>query len=238
MSFADSSGRSTLKAAAVLIFDLDGTILSVNSFHFWVLTMLIGRFGGLSYGERIVLSLRTIRTLVERKLFRKSHSAIRQYLQGAWMDALEKDAGQAALLRLHEGLRNRIRPNLRNVLDIVAEGKADAVLATAAAGVYAEGFALSLGFRHILTTDGLSENSGEKKRDRVLSLLADQGLQHRTRIFFTDHEDDLPLIRESHLVLWFGKYEDMQRIRKYALDVEIIPCAHLPGNEIIRLLEI
>src|SRR5579863_7618220 len=106
MSSADSSGHSIPKAEAVWIFDLDGTILSVNSFRLWVRAMLLGRFGGLSYSERILLSLRTARALAERKLLGKSHVSIRQTLQGLWADALKKDADQVALRGLHQNLKN------------------------------------------------------------------------------------------------------------------------------------
>ena len=44
MSFADSPGRSTSKADPVFIFDLDGTLISVNSFPHWVIYMLRGKF--------------------------------------------------------------------------------------------------------------------------------------------------------------------------------------------------
>ena len=43
------------------------------------------------------------------------------------------------------------------------------------------------------------------KRDRVLALLRQLDWFTRPRILFTDHLDDLPLMRECDAVFWFGK---------------------------------
>jgi phosphoserine phosphatase len=236
MSSADSSGLSIPKAEIALIFDLDGTLLTVNSFHYWVRSLLFGRFGGLSRRERTVLSLRTAWALIERKALGKGRAGMKRYLQALWADALEKDKGKIALHDLEECLKNRVRANMGAVLALVGEGRFDAVLATAAAGEYVESFARRLGFTHILATDALGENSGARKRDRVLALLAEQGLHTRRRIFFTDHVEDLPFIRESQLILWFGKEEQAQEIRESAPDAQIISCLGLSGAEIVKLL--
>ena len=61
-------------AAPVLVFDLDGTILSVNSFPTWLL-FLVGadRCAGSGCPTRARLSLRVLRLLVGRKLGRAAH---------------------------------------------------------------------------------------------------------------------------------------------------------------------
>ena len=47
-------------------------------------------------------------------------------------------------------------------------------------------------------------NVGERKRQAVLDFITSRGWQNRPRILFTDHEDDLPLIRICDMVYWFG----------------------------------
>ena len=240
MSSADSPGHSTSKAEAVFIFDLDGTILSVNSFPYWVLYMLTGHFGGLSPVVRLALSLRTIHILVKRKVLRQSHYRTKQQLQELWTRAVQKDPTRVANHSLNVILQGYIRPNMCSVLASVAQQRIDAILATSAAGEYAQELGKIMGFRHILTTPLCSEtdtleNSGERKRDRVLAMITALGGDGRMRILFTDHEDDLPLIRICQRTLWFGGNEDMKNIQAKVPQAKIIACRNLSDAEIIRL---
>lgn len=222
--------------------DLDGTILSVNSFHYWALYMLTGNFGGLNRGERLALSLRTIHILLKRKVLRHSHYRAKCQLQMLWAKTLEKDIGQTATHNLNAILKRYIRPNLRGVMTAMAEQRVDTFLATAAAGEYAQELGKELGFSHILATplcieSDRQENRGERKRDRVLTKLGALGWNNRMRIFFTDHEEDLPLIRECHLTLWFGRDEDLDRIQASAAQTEIIACRNMPDSNIMLLVK-
>jgi phosphoserine phosphatase len=243
MCSADSPGRSTLKTEAVWIFDLDGTILSVNSFPYWARYMLIGHFDGLNALERLALFLRTSQALTERKLLGQNHYHTKRKLQKLWSHSLKKDVGQAAAQRLSTLLQAYIRPNMQSLMETVASRQADALLATAAAGEYALGLGKALGFTHILATplctdSDTLENCAERKRDRVLSLLAAQEWNHRKRILFTDHEEDLPLIDQCHRTLWFGRDEDVRTIQERVPQAEIVACRHLPDAQIRRLVTI
>lgn len=233
MCSADSPGRLTSAADPVLIFDLDGTLLPVNSFPRWARYMLFGRFGGLTLAERLALRLRAAEILAGRKLLRRSHAVTKSRLQALWADALRKDPEQAALRNLTGALRRLVRPNLEAVLDAVAQGGADAALATSAAAEYAEPFARRLGFPHILCSEaGQPENRAERKRDRALAMLAELGWERRRRVFFTDHEEDLPLMRACDLTLWFG---DERGARLHADAAKTVPCRALSGEDILRL---
>jgi phosphoserine phosphatase len=108
-------------------------------------------------------------------------------------------------------------------LAMVADGRVTAILATAALSDYAEELGRELGFRHILMTPAGHDptqyvNSGTRKRDRVLDLLKQRGWVARPLILFTDHLDDLPLIRESSAVCWFGSREDLATADAFAAD--------------------
>jgi phosphoserine phosphatase len=240
MCSAGSPGLSTLKTDAILIFDLDGTLLSVNSFPYWARYMLTGHFEGLSLMERLGLSLRSSQILLERKLLRRNHYRAKRQLQTLWGRALEKDSKQAALRNLCAFLQNHIRPNMQSLMTAIAARQVDALLATSAAGEYAQELGKALGFTHILATPLCSEsddleNRGERKRDRVLSLLAAQGWDHRPRIFFTDHAEDVPLIRECQRTLWFGSDENATSLQASLPQIKIIACRNTLDKEILRL---
>lgn len=240
MYSADSPGRSTLRTDPILIFDLDGTLLSVNSFPYWVRYMLSGRFGGLKPSRRLALSLRTARILLERKLLGRSHYYTKRSLQALWAGSLAGDAAAIAAERLSATLQNHVRPNLSSVMATVASGRADALLATSAAGEYAQAFGKSLGFLHILATPlwketDKAENRAERKRDRVLKKLMAEGWHQRPRFFFTDHEEDLPLMSECQRIFWFGRDEEAVALQPKVRRGEIIACGQKTDLEILHL---
>jgi phosphoserine phosphatase len=206
----------TSTAEPVWLFDLDGTLLEVNSFPLWVSQLLTGGLPHLTRPARLGLSLRCAAAIAERKVLRLSHVRFKRRLQRLWKSAAADDSAAAA--PLIERLLSHVRPSFKGLLADVAAGRVDALLTTAAAAEYALPLARQLGFRHIIATPagGLEhelDNVGEAKRDRTLAYLAARGWEHRTRIFFTDHCDDLPLIRECHAVVWLGNDHDYGRVR-------------------------
>lgn len=192
----------------ILIFDLDGTVLSVNSFRNWVRYLLYGRFAAYGMVARAGLSLKTLLVMVERKLLRQEHAVTKGRLQRLWSQAVADDP--AALAGLVTELVATVRLNLQEILTRIAAQEQDAVLATAAAEDYALALGQRLGFRHILATPPLGDgrggqqNLGIVKRDRTLAFLQQQGWEARPKIFFTDHAEDMPLIAVSDIVFWLG----------------------------------
>ena len=228
------------RPAPVLVFDLDGTILTVNSFPYWVLSLIGGRIRGLRAGRRVRLAVRAMGLLILRKLRRIDHAALLSGLQQAWW-AIPSSATQSVVAPLQTILLRRLRPNLRPILQLVASDRLDAVLATAAAGEYAIGFGLRLGFRHVLATPPARRraeqiNGGTRKRDRVLAFLESAGWHNRPLILLTDHIDDLPLMRVSAVVCWFGQAGGAQAARDAAGDVEFLTCRELSARQILSAI--
>lgn len=205
----------------LLIFDLDGTVLRINSFPRWALCMATARVGGLRAAPRVRLALQTQVLLLRRKLGRIHHEAILTELAAAWRGACGPAAEQAAAA-FAAGLLRHVRPELRGLLDRVAAGEVDAILATAAAQDYALALGRALGFRIVIASDDSGWNRGERKRDRTLDYIAKRGWSGRRRIFFTDHEEDLPLIRASHAVCWFGPRAALGTLRDAAPGVAVV----------------
>lgn len=211
-------------AQPVLVFDLDGTVLSVNSFPHWASFLLRHPLPHLRPVRRARIRIGVGVALVRRKLGRMGHEELKWRLQRLWQDATAGDGGQAERA-LQDRLMRYVRPDLQPALATVALG-ADAVLATAAAADYADGLGRRLGFRHVLSTatrrdrPGAS-NVGEGKRDAVLAFLERQGWSARPRILFTDHRDDLPLIEVCTETRWFGPAPRLREVQ-----------AELPGAQI------
>lgn len=187
----------------VYVFDLDGTLLSCNSFPLWAMHMLRGRVPHRGRARQAATSLAVARLLLRRKLGRLRHAALKQRLQAIWQHATAGDAGTHAE-RLGHSLERYLRPNMAEMLRQVRAGEVDAVLATAAAGEYAHALGRRLGFDAVLASDDGSDNLGEEKSRRVLAFLAERNWSARPRIVFTDHLDDLPLMRACDAVCWFG----------------------------------
>lgn len=226
----------------VLIFDLDETILSVNSFPYWVRYMLFGWFGGLSMGKRMVLSRETAKVMMERKFQGGSHLTAKRKLQKLWQQAVVHDNRMRALARFNSGLYKKVRPQMKEVLQAVRDGRVDALLATAAVSEYADHLAYLLGFQHVITTPQASprqlvENARERKRDNVIAFLEAQGWSDRPRIFFTDHMEDLPLIQKSQLVLWFGKSSDMKKLGYEVPEIKLVNCQPLSSSKLMELVQ-
>jgi phosphoserine phosphatase len=202
----------------VLIFDLDGTLLRVNSFPRWAMFLVRARFANLNFAERARIGLASLMLVLQRKARLMRHETLKHRLQALWQAATSGDGG-AAERDFTGQLRSEVRPQFAPLLKAVAAGEVDAILATAAAGEYAQGFGRSLGFRHVLASMPGADNSGVTKKDAVLRLVSECGWQDRPRILFTDHADDLPLMHVCAETFWFGAETARRRIAQNMPDI-------------------
>ena len=206
--FADPARNG---AEPVYIFDLDGTVVSCNTFPLWVMHMLRAK---VPHGNRIrgaVTAGAVGRLLLWRKLGRLRHRVLKQRLQAIWRHATAGDSGDHAM-RFAALMERHVRPNMAGLLLQVRSGEIDAVLATAAAGEYGHALGRRLGFAHVLASDE-EDNLGEAKLRSVLGFLAERGWSHRPRMVFTDHIDDLPLMLACDAVCWSGTSEEYPAIK-------------------------
>ncbi len=220
----------------LIVLDLDGTVLSVNSFRLWVLYMMRARLPHLGWLRRFQVSFAVIARLMARKAGLIDHETLKWRLQKLWQ-RISSDDGGALERDFIRRLEQFVRPELAEVLKAVAAGEIDAVLATAAAGDYAYGLGRSLGFDHVLATSrtrgkGEPSNVGTHKRDAVLSFITRRGWQDRFLVLFTDHEDDLPLIRLSRTVYWFGPEGERAALERRLPGISLRPGRQ--GGEILR----
>ena len=69
-----------------------------------------------------------------------------------------------------------------------------------------------------------------------MALVHQRGWDGRPIIFFTDHAEDLPLIRLSRSVCWFGDAAMLQQIREQAPGVLVIDCGGYDAGSMNALL--
>ena len=234
------NGRTT-QPRPVIIFDLDGTILSINSFRIWSLFLVGGRFHHLSAAKRVKIMAASGLVLAARKLGLLGHDQLKRRLQALWQSAVAGDNG-ACERELIAKLKTYIRPEVNDILVMVAGDQVDAVLATAAAGDYAYPLGHAMGFKHILATlprrhASQPENFGEAKRASLMEFLERKGWQDRPRILFTDHRDDLPLIRACDSTFWFGTATESYLIARAEPGLRIQCGFQRPANVIFRAPE-
>ncbi len=219
----------------VLVFDLDGTVLRLNSFPVWVLFVGLGGIRSLSLKRQFGLTWCVLRLLLARKLGRINHETFLRHMQALWHFATAGDGG-AAVQRLGKLLSRSVRRNMAPALKLVTDGAMDGVVATAAAEDYAQELGRRLGFDNILATSGgrlpgEPSNIGEHKRDRLMTWLQAHGWSGRPLIFFNDHMADLPLMRDSSIVCWFGSSRSMEQAKRAAPHVRFVACRGLKERE-------
>jgi phosphoserine phosphatase len=219
----------------VLVFDLDGTVLRINSFPVWVAFLALGGTRGLSARQQLKLMALATRLVVLRKLGRIDHPMLMRRMQELWQFATADDGGAAAQ-RLAKLLSRSTRRNLQPVIALVGEGTLDGVLATAAAEGYAVALGQRLGLQNVLATQtgratDEPENTGAHKRDRLQAWLNARGWSGRPLIFFNDHLADLPLMRECSIVCWVGPGRGLKQAQREAANVRFVDCRKLNARE-------
>lgn len=216
----------------ILVFDLDGTVLRINSFPVWLLFLA---FGGALSRRQLIVSLRAARLLMRRKLGGMTHAAFLRETQALWEFATASDGG-VATRRLTTLLLRTVRRNIVPALKLVSDGVLDGLIATAAAENYAVALGERLGLPTVLATrNGRDadepDNSGQNKRDRLMAWLDAQACTERPLIFFNDDMSDLPLMRDASVVCWFGSGRSLNEARRLLPSVRFVDCRQLNARE-------
>jgi phosphoserine phosphatase len=220
----------------ILVFDLDGTVLRINSFPVWVVFLALGGARGLSIGQQLKVTALAARLVLLRKLGRINHTILMRRMQELWQFATAGD-GDAAAQRLAKLLSRTTRRNLDPAIKLVSEGALDGVLATAAAEDYAVVLSQRLGVQNVLATrTGRAmdepENTGVHKYERLSAWLNARGWSGRPLIFFNDHLADLPLMRECSIVCWVGSRRALKQAQREAPGVRFVDCRKLNAREV------
>lgn len=221
----------TSKAKPILIIDLDETLISVNSFPLWARYFLLGKFKDTPLMRRASLRLEAARIFAARKLLRKNHAQTKSKLHQLWMKVDDTSAQEKFI----SALERYIRPNMRELLELIAKKEIDAILATAAASAYAEPFARKIGFTYVLATRiSDNENRNEEKSRQALELIAKNNWLDRKKIFFTDHLEDMPFMLNSNKLFWFGREDEIGLIKQSAPNLDVIYGKNIGAQDILK----
>ena len=189
-----------------MLVDLDGTLLRGHSFHMWIRYIMSSGLGTVGTLVRWRCRLRVLIFTGMRVARVIDHAGWKHRVQAAWHAAMAHSTdSQLELSGFLTILKAQIDNDLLDVIHHAQSKQAIAVMTTAAPSEYAEPLAGELGFDAAVTTPGFSEdlwchNIGEVKCRRTLDLLSERQWRNRRLVLYTDHIDDLALIRESQEV--------------------------------------
>ena len=198
------------------VVDLDGTLVRRNTFPHWVAHLILS--AAFSGRPRRCVSL--LGLLVRRKLGLIGHGHFKEEIARASSTDRERTRFAARMARyacpeVGAVLRRRDGPIL---------------IATAAVGDYVPELVRLLGISPIaLVTagwddQGFNDNRGTDKARRVRESIDGLPLQANSVVVFTDHVDDLPLVRECDAVFACNaEAETVRAFRRVCPDLTVLP---------------
>lgn len=186
----------------VLVLDLDGTIISINSFKVWYLTLLVYLFFFLRWKKLAVL----VGLSVKRVMKSVSRSDIKSYMLTISMQGrvfpllISKTVSFVCSFFIRESLTERVKELIQ--YDKSAFNISAVIIASAAPSLYlkniADGlpynvnFVIGSGFTAGEYFECFSGNKFERVNQEVLNM------GYSGYIFFTDHHEDIPTARGAH----------------------------------------
>jgi phosphoserine phosphatase len=206
----------------IVVIDLDGTFVSVNSFHKWMLFLIKQ-----SLKKRTLRTLLKLMNIIRCRALKKINHAQMKY---AILEISEKIVKEREIEQFVKHLDRVIHQGL---LKIVEEKKAITILATGAPEIYAKKLSQLYGFDYHICTPSTKiqpwrENLKEVKKENLLQLLQKENLPPHVDQLFTDHHDDLPLMRIAKKVYLVNPSEEtLERVTKEGVAFELLGESHL-----------
>jgi len=201
----------------ITVIDLDGTFVSVNTFHHWMKFVLITSVKKRHFKH----TLRILQTALLRLQKKITHAQMKYAILQCSEEIIHPDEIKVFVTSLKPYVNSRLHK-------VVTERTDRVILATAAPKIYADLLGERYGFDHCIATPGTQnnpweENLKEKKRDNLFALLDRLNLEHRIDRFYTDHHDDLPLMEianEVTLVNPSPKTKTIQIVEAHHIDYQ------------------
>ncbi|GAA4815680.1 haloacid dehalogenase-like hydrolase [Litoribaculum gwangyangense] len=198
----------------VLVFDLDGTLFKINTFHYFIKYLLVSFVKGFKIALFFKLSLAVLSRLFSTHAKMKYNVLLllknRDDIDyNAFVNSITKKKNQISAV------------NISN-FDLT-------ILATAAPSCYAniiaknEGFDICFGTNFPNGKFNLAfENSKNNKKENVLKYLKSQNI-NKINTLVTDHIDDLPLMRLASKNLIVSPDKDLlNKLKLNSISFEVI----------------
>ena len=172
------------------VFDFDGTVIDGNSFHMWAWFLFIRNMATRNLADGLAIAISTGMRLARLISHRQWKKLILQKSISATPGDIE-----SFTIRLWA----RVRPQ---AIDAIIRHKAErlqVVVITAAPLIYLSGIADRLGIDAVIATSIPSSAPFVEMRGdaKPLALFARYGDDAEIAIAYTDHTDDLPLLRRA-----------------------------------------
>lgn len=175
----------------LIIFDLDGTLVRINTFHHWIIYC----FARAVLRADFAVALRILDILRSRFSKKIDHPRFK-----AEILKLTANLPERSVVRFAKWVTNFTN---QAVAEHLQQSVGCKVLATAAPECYVRAIAAIYEFDCFVAArdpylDVVSECRGEGKKARLISELGASSFEYVT--LFTDHCDDIPLMRLAHQV--------------------------------------
>lgn len=186
----------------VNLVDLDGTFVSVNSFHVFYLILLLISSKNVGVLVGIFNIFRVSLMAVRRGFGLIEHAKFKREVQKAWAE-MPAESRQEGLDRVIKILSKRVNQELFSALSERKKMGEKVILCTAAVEEYVIPFLNELEiFDAVVCTPNSDSDEwvhqiGLRKRKSVEALLRMMGISDYRKIVYTDHPDDTPLIEIS-----------------------------------------
>jgi phosphoserine phosphatase len=173
----------------IILIDLDGTFVSVNTFHKWMKFLFVEAFKKFQ-----LLSVINILTIIALRYTKRIDHATMKY---RILEISEERITQEQIRQFVDTLAPYVNQKL---LHIVQDCTTTTILATAAPLLYAEGIKEKYHFNFVVATTNTTaspwqENIRDIKAKNIKNLFDEKNLDTKDAILYTDHHDDIPLMK-------------------------------------------
>ena len=178
----------------ILLIDLDGTFVSINTFHKWIKFLFIQELKKM----HIISLLKILKIIILRLTKTFTHAQ----MKFAILQLSEKVIRSPEIVNFVNSLDKYVSTD---ILKKLKDDTSISILATAAPLIYAKQIKEKYHFDYVLATEytdekNWAENIKEIKRTSYHKLLEKQDITPKNVVLYTDHHDDLPLMQVSNLI--------------------------------------
>jgi len=180
----------------IVVIDLDGTFVSVNTFHKWMKFLFIESIKKF----HLIVLIQILISAFLRYLKVIDHSQMKFTILSISEKTMSHQQRVSFVHSLEPYINDKILKVMQNEDDIY-------ILATAAPILYAEIIKKHYPFTYVIATNETNstdssawkENIRDEKKKNLMTLLQKHALNNQISVLYTDHHDDLPLMKCSNI---------------------------------------
>jgi len=177
----------------IIVIDLDGTFVNVNTFHKWMKFVFFEALKKFHF----ISVIQILKIVFLRYLKYIDHSEMKYSI----LKISENITSEKQIITFVRSLNTYVN---HTILKTMKDELSITILATAAPILYAQTIKEIYQFDYVIATGNTDEiewkeNIREEKKTNLISLLEKYSLGNQISILYTDHHDDLPLMKFSDL---------------------------------------